>query len=397
VVPVAYGRSVQGALVWLRRRPMLVDAGLALLVMAAWLAMAGGLRTAQAPFGLAICAALVLRRAYPAAVWLWICAVGVAQLVVGVPPGLYAFAVAVAFYTVVAYGPGWARLLVPPAALVAAGLTAARWMPPGVPLPDRLNALLALASPLVIAWVAGEYNRTRRAYFEQLEERAERAERERDTRARMAVAEERARIARELHDVVAHNVSVIVIQSDGAASALDEGDAAAARGAVQAIGATGRTALGEMRRLLGVLGTEAAESYAPLPGIDDLEALVERVRTAGLPVKLEVDGEPRELSQGRALAVYRIVQESLTNTLKHAGAGASALVRIGYEPRTLAVQVEDDGHGPATDGAPAGDRPAGHGLVGMRERAAMFGGTLHAGPRRPHGFVVLAQLPWGAE
>lgn len=369
--------------------------------MVAWLGMAGGLRAAQAPFALAICAALVVRREYPVAVWLWIGAVGVAELVVGVRPGLYTFAVAVAFYTVVAYGPRWARRLALPAALVAAVVATARWMGgPDVPMSGRLYGLLALASPLVIAWVAGEYSRTRRAYFEHLEERAERAERERDTRARMAVAEERARIARELHDVVAHSVSVMVIQSDGAASALDEGDAASARTAVRAIGATGRTALGELRRLLGVLGTGAAgaaEPYAPLPGIGDLDALVARVRDAGLPVKLEVEGEPREVSQGRALAVYRIVQESLTNTLKHAGTGAGALVRIGYEPGTLAVQVDDDGRGPAAAGALDADGRAGHGLVGMRERTAMFGGTLYAGPRRPHGFTVLARLPWGAE
>ncbi|WP_026414153.1 sensor histidine kinase [Actinomadura oligospora] len=237
-------------------------------------------------------------------------------------------------------------------------------------------------------WVLGLHMRTRRAYLRELEERAERLEHERDTEIQMARNAERARIAREMHDVVAHNVSVIVVQADGAAYAIDT-DPGRARQALEAISSTGRTALAEMRRLLGVLREEAAsEAYAPQPGLGQLEDLVEQVRTAGLPVTLERTGTQSEVSEGRALTIYRIVQEALTNALKHGGPRTSATVTLHYGDDEVTVEVVDDGRGAA-----APDDGHGHGLVGMRERAAVYGGEVDAAPRPGGGFAVRARIP----
>ncbi|MCF6467150.1 sensor histidine kinase [Nonomuraea sp. MG754425] len=242
-------------------------------------------------------------------------------------------------------------------------------------------------SILVVAvWVTGLYANTRRRYLEGLEERAERAERERDQQARMAAAAERARIARELHDVVAHNVSVIVVQADGAGFALDS-DIEQARLAVRNISKTGRAALAEMRRLVGVLreSEAAGTDYTPQPGLGQLEELVSG---SGVPARLLVGGAPAELPEGQQLAVYRIVQEALTNALKHGGPGVEATVEIEYSGRDLVIRVTDNGRGAA-----APRSPDGHGLIGMRERAGMYGGAVSAAPRRGGGFEVLARFP----
>ncbi|MFG1702969.1 sensor histidine kinase [Nonomuraea sp. M3C6] len=238
---------------------------------------------------------------------------------------------------------------------------------------------------VVTVWLTGLYANTRRRYLESLEERAERAERERDQQARMAAAAERARIARELHDVVAHNVSVMVVQADGAGFALDS-DPEQARLAVRNISKTGRAALAEMRRLVGVLREDDAAStdYTPQPGLGQLEELV---RGSAVPARLRVGGVPGELPEGQQLAVYRIVQEALTNALKHGGPGVHATVEIDYGSE-LVVRVTDDGRGAA-----APRSPGGHGLIGMRERVGMYGGAVSAGPRQGGGFEVLARLP----
>ncbi|MFC7589115.1 sensor histidine kinase [Nonomuraea antimicrobica] len=256
---------------------------------------------------------------------------------------------------------------------------------------DATLGMFTSGSILVVTiWVTGLYANTRRRYLEGLEERAERAERERDQQARMAAAAERARIARELHDVVAHNVSVIVVQADGAGYALDS-DLEQARLAVMNISKTGRAALAEMRRLVGVLRENEAEGtdYTPQPGLDQLDELV---RGSAVPARLRVGGVPAELPEGQQLAVYRIVQEALTNALKHGGPGVSATVEIDYTGPDLVVRVTDDGRGAA-----APESPDGHGLIGMRERVGMFGGAVSAGPRRGGGFEVLARLPMTKE
>ncbi|MEV5894513.1 sensor histidine kinase [Nonomuraea fuscirosea] len=243
---------------------------------------------------------------------------------------------------------------------------------------------------VVTIWLTGLYANTRRRYLESLEERAERAERERDQQARMAAAAERARIARELHDVVAHNVSVIVVQADGAGFAMDR-DLEQARLAVKTISKTGRAALAEMRRLVGVLreNEAAGTDYTPQPGLGQLEELVSG---AGVPARLSVGGVPAELPEGQQLAVYRIVQEALTNALKHGGPGVRASVEIDYSGPELVVRVVDDGRGAA---APVSSD--GHGLIGMRERVGMYGGAVSAGPRPGGGFEVLARLPMTKE
>ncbi|MEO3871906.1 histidine kinase [Nonomuraea sp. B12E4] len=239
---------------------------------------------------------------------------------------------------------------------------------------------------VVTVWLYGLYASTRRRYLEGLEERAERAEHERDQQARMAAAAERARIARELHDVVAHNVSVMVVQADGAGYALDS-DPEEARQAVRNISRTGRAALAEMRRLVGVLRADETTStdYTPQPGLGQLEELV---RGSAVPARLHIGGVPCDLPEGQQLAVYRIVQEALTNTLKHGGPGVRASVEVDYGGPELVVRVTDDGRGAA-----APKSLDGHGLIGMRERVGMFGGTLAAGPGQGGGFEVLARLP----
>jgi len=209
--------------------------------------------------------------------------------------------------------------------------------------------------------------------------------RERDERARLAVAEERTRIARELHDVVAHAISVIVLQARGARHSL-AADPDDARYAIDAIERTASQALSEMRRLLAILRADDDATLAPQPSLGQLEVLAGQVRDAGLPVNVRVEGAARELSPGVDASAYRIVQEALTNALKHAGP-ASALVTIRYGSEALELEVADDGAGPSNgDGG-------GHGLMGMRERAAVFGGTIEAGPGRDGGYSVRARLP----
>jgi signal transduction histidine kinase len=242
-----------------------------------------------------------------------------------------------------------------------------------------------------IAWVLGDNIRTRRAYLAELEARAARLEREREEKAERAVIDERTRIARELHDVIAHNVSVMVVQASAGEELFDT-DPGRARESLAAVASTGRAALAELRRLLGVIRAEDeradAPAYAPQPGIEYVDDLVRQVREAGLAVELSVLGEPRELPEGVGLCAYRIVQEALTNTLRHAGA-SEAEVSVRYVADALELQVLDDGRGaPASNG-----ETPGHGLIGMRERVALFGGELTAEPRPGRGYAVRARLP----
>ncbi len=236
------------------------------------------------------------------------------------------------------------------------------------------------------AWLAGLALASRSQQTDELRARVERAERDREEEARRAVDEERARIARELHDVVAHSVSVMVVQAGGVRRLLDP-DQDRQREALLAIEHTGRAALTEMRRMLGVLRSDEPQTgpLTPQPGLEYLDRLLEQMRESGLPVELEVEGQQVPLSAGVDLSAYRIVQEGLTNTLKHAGPGATARVVIRYLPEQLELEVSNDGEVPAN-----GD---GHGLVGMRERVALYGGTLEAGPGKNGGYSVRARLP----
>ncbi|GAB3437739.1 sensor histidine kinase [Streptomonospora sediminis] len=262
---------------------------------------------------------------------------------------------------------------------------------------DSVQSLLPVATILIVSvWIWGYTIGTRRAYLASLEERAVRLERERDNQAQIAAAAERTRIAREIHDVVSHSLSVMVVQADGAAYSLRSRPDRAEQ-ALETIGETGRTALTEMRRMLGVLreGEPAGGTYTPQPGTAQLDQLVADVRRTGLPVELTIDGVVRDLPTGMELAVYRVVQEALTNTRKHAGPGVSTTqVRLWYGDDTLEVCVTDDGRGAAAQGGAAGGGGGrGHGLVGMQERAAAYGGTFRSGPRAAGGFEVAVSLP----
>jgi signal transduction histidine kinase len=250
---------------------------------------------------------------------------------------------------------------------------------------------------VAMAWILGDNLRTRRAYTAALEERATNLERDQQDNARRAVNQERARIARELHDVVAHSVSVMVVQA-GAARRVLHRDADRATEALASIESTGRQALDELRRLLSMLREygDGVPALTPQPTVEDLAALVTQFEEAGLDVDLTVEGNPQPLPSGADLSVFRIVQEALTNTLKHAGP-ARAVVRVSYQPGEVLITVSDDGRGlaeqlrriDAKDAVPA----QGHGLVGMRERVALFGGELRAAPRPGGGFEVRARLP----
>jgi signal transduction histidine kinase len=253
-------------------------------------------------------------------------------------------------------------------------------------IPDGLQAVIQTELLFVAAWFVGDATRIRGLYARAREEQARLLEVQRAEEGRRAIADERARIARELHDAVTHHVSVIVIQAGGAQRALgtrpDE-----ARGAIEAIDATARTALTDMRRMLGILGEGASQE--PLPGLDGLDTLVEQIRAAGLDVELSIEGVPRPLDAGLELSAYRIIQEGLTNSLKHAG-GGRASVTVRHAPRELEIVVDDErGAGPAARIEPT---HTGRGIVGIRERVAIFGGSLSAGPTAT-GFRVTARLP----
>jgi signal transduction histidine kinase len=276
-----------------------------------------------------------------------------------------------------------------------------------VPLPAGLSGLVQTELAILATWVLGTWSRDRLLRLETAEQRATRLELDREERDRQAVAEERERIARELHDVVTHHVSVIVIQAGAAERAMDKRPADA-RAAIEAIDRTARQALTDMRRMLGILGRAApaggasgdaeggGDDLAPMPGLDRLGDLLERVRAAGTPVELSITGDRRPLDPGVELSAYRIIQEALTNALRHAP-GARARVEVGYGPSLLEIRVDDDGpgrsQGRATGAwAPSGEAGSGHGLIGMRERVAVFGGEFEAGPTE-RGFRVSARLP----
>jgi signal transduction histidine kinase len=255
-----------------------------------------------------------------------------------------------------------------------------------IPGPQPAGDFVFIPLRFVVAWVAGYALRERVEQAEAAEERATHAEREREAAARVAVAEERARIARELHDIVAHAVSVMVLQVGAVRHKLPhtlEED----RDALGRVEQAGRTALAEMRRLLGAMRRDGdGVELGPQPGLDGLDALLEDVGRAGLPVRLRVDGDRFPLPRAIDLSAYRIVQEGLTNALKHARA-SHADVTVRYRPDELEVEVVDDGAGPATsDGL-------GHGLIGIRERVKIYGGEMTAGTAPAGGFVLSARLP----
>lgn len=253
-------------------------------------------------------------------------------------------------------------------------------------LTGKVGAVIFCAMILGIAWVVGFTLSSKFQQADEAKERAARAEREREERARLAVAEERTRIARELHDIVGHSVSVMTVQASAVRRLLLP-EQEKEREALEIVEQTGREALAEMRRLVGVLRRpEEAPALAPQPSLEHLDRLVEQVRDTGLAVELHVEGDVTPLSPGVDLTGYRLVQEGLTNAVKHAGA-SDARVLVRYSDEEVEIIVSDDG-----DGTGDGEK-GGHGLVGMRERVAVYGGELDAGPRPEGGYELRARLP----
>ncbi|GGT79860.1 sensor histidine kinase [Actinomadura citrea] len=399
-------RGLQAVRAWLHARPMAADALLALGVLAVGLPQlflerlpAGdGFEHFRSPDvwdGLLVTAvtmALTWRRRHPVPVLLFIIGGELVMTLAHYPPSVpdvVAFLIAV--YSVAAHR-GLAQSALGGATAFAYFLTSLLVLPISV-APEVLFTDCAL---VIGVWVLGRNLRLRRAYFAELEDRAARLERARGTDARAARVEERSRIARELHDVVAHHVSVMTVQA-GAARRIIDRDPGSAREAMSTIEEVGRTALSEMRRIVGVLRTDrdperAGRELAPQPGLGDLGELLEHVRETGLSVQLWMEGEARSPSPGVDVAAFRLIQEALTNTLKHAGPQARSWVRLYYGASDLTVEIEDDGHGTATFMADNGDNP-GHGLVGMYERVALYGGELKIGPRVGGGFGVRARFP----
>ena len=348
----------------------------------------GGLHAAESVVLVFTVAPLVVRRTWPLPVFGWI-------LVSAIAVGLWTrsavdgVALLIALYTVASTRPRRDALvcagLLEVVAVTALLLYAdSRWWYDAIFVSGMVAAALGL----------GLYFAARRAYLAELHDRAERLERERDQQAELAAAAERDRIAREMHDIVAHHLTVMTTLAE-AAVAASASSPEKATDVMRSVAATGRRALADTRRLLGVLrerdrtGAASAADLQPVPDLGQLDVLIEQVRSAGLDTSLELRGQAPDLPAGVQLAVYRLVQEALTNTLKHGGAGARASVRLSFVPGELRVDVNDDGAGsaaPATAGV-------GGGLPGMRERIRAYGGDVQAGPRQPAGWAVSARLP----
>jgi signal transduction histidine kinase len=375
----------------------LAAAGFGLSVLTTVLPFDPGSPRAWAAYLLALAHTLpiAVRRRWPTAVLAWGLATGAGFAALGLNLVTLSLAILVYVHTVAARRPRPVSL---------AGLAAT----------EALLAVIFLARPRAIgdrstlvldvlivaaAWWLGDGTRRRQEAVVTARQRAAELERAREELARRAVIEERLRIARELHDVVAHSMSIIAVQSGVGVHVLDSRPEEA-RKALVAVEATSRQALVEMRRLLGVLRQEAEPqgSLAPAPGLAEVEALAAEVARAGVRVEVRIEGTPRELPAGLDLSAYRIVQEALTNVVRHAGP-ATARVTVAYAPGRVAVEVVDDGKGlESASGrqkldSDRQDRRSGHGIAGMRERAALYGGTLEAGPLPGGGFRVAASLP----
>lgn len=367
-------------------RPLLPD-----VLLAGGVALAAALvdlygpdhRSALAPYwDVAVAAPLTLRRRAPGTAAALVAAICLATWLAGIVAIAAVPAVLIMLYSLGA----WERrrwLLAAALVVAESGVIMAvtRWTPPGR---QWLTALMATGT-VTAALVIGLYVRTRRDYLASMIERAETAERDRDHQARIAVAEERTRMAREMHDVIAHSLAVMITLNDAAAATSPEGPV---RETVTQAAEVGRQALGEMQRILGVLRGAGPADVAPLPGIEQLTDLISIARSAGLTVELAVSGEPGDLAPTAQLNVYRIVQESLTNVLKHGRNVRRVVVTLDHRKDRVRIQVTDDGE-PRT-AANAGT--TGHGMVGMRERTALYQGEFHAGPTRSGGWEVTADL-----
>jgi signal transduction histidine kinase len=328
---------------------------------------------------------LIWRRRFPLSMFAFVAVVALAQWTVNVPLAADV-TLLVYLYTVASRYPLRVGVLAAVVIEVGTVLAAIRW-----PMTHRwIESIVLLSGPVVASLLLGVSVRNRRNSLSALTERAEQLERERDQQARIAAAAERTRIAREMHDVVAHSLSVMVTLSEGAAL-KQAAEPERASMAMRQVSVTGHQALDEMRRLLGVLRTEDdPQSRQPQPGMAQVDELFDQVRATGLAAELTVTGTPAAMPPGAELTVYRIVQEALTNTLKHAAGPTRISVAIAYRPDAVTVDARDDG---ARRRLRPEARTAGHGLAGMRERAAVYGGAVSAGPDPAGGWHIHARLP----
>jgi signal transduction histidine kinase len=379
--------SMQTALSLDERYPLVIDAVIAAALIGlaeyhVWSGAAPGSKWITAPAALAIAGAVSLRRRAPLVVLaVAMTAIVVQSLLASPPQALWLIATVVVLQFSVGAGldavSARIGLLIALAAMAVDEATAA----------DRsFSGFVFVVLLAGLPWLAGRAVYARQHRAETSEARAARLEREREANTLEAIAAERSRIARELHDMVAHAVSLIVVKAEAAAAVLDRRPEVAHE-QLAAIQTTGRQAISELGRLLGMLRENGATGeLAPQPGLPQLEILLEQVRTAGLRVELEITGPRRPLAPGVDLAAYRIIQEALTNALKHAGTDACAMVALRYDATTLTIDVTDTGKGSRSKGG-------GHGLIGMRERVSLYGGTLQTGNRSERGFHVAATLP----
>ena len=331
---------------------------------------------------------LLWRRRHAWPVFLVVAGASALQAVAYHEPIVGQLAFPVAVYAVARWSPRWQGVVALLVGYAAALVASARWT---LGFGGELTAgnlvpyAVTIGAIVTAAWALGWAAQSRERYVASLVARAEQAERMAEREVELAARDERSRIAREMHDVVAHGLSVIVVQADGARYAAAK-DPDVAVGTLETISATGRDALTEMRRLLGLL-REGDTGVAPQPGLDDVRHLVDEARAAGMRVAADLPESAPDVPDGVGLAAYRIVQEALTNVRKHAGPDAAVDVRVAVD-RGVAIDVRDDGRGAAARGDGRG-----LGLVGMRERAAVHGGTLEAGPAPGGGFAVSARLP----
>jgi len=384
---VPFAQVAQVAQLDQRRQSLLFDLTTAVTVALLALVIVG-LGPWIVTHGVLMAVALVWRRSRPVVVFGVIATLAAIQLPL---PGYeytlipHDVAVMIAMYSVVKYADRPVHGIMAGAVCLVGTALLPFKLPPG----GWYLAVVVMLT-VVVVWLLAWSMRTRRLYVDSLEDRAATAERERDHLARIAVAEERARIARELHDMVAHSLSVMIVHADGATLALDKAPQRA-REALRTVSDTGRGALVEMRHLVTVLrsndsSNDSSNDEGTKEARTSVTTTLDRARTAGLSVRADISGDPAAVPAGVELAAFRIVQESVTNALKHAGAGACARLRLTYTPAGVEIDFHDDG---------TGDNPRGegHGLIGMRERVALYGGTITAGPDPAGGWRVTATIP----
>jgi signal transduction histidine kinase len=380
-------RLLESSAAFSRRHLRLMDSAVAVAIFGLGLLnnfLATGRSASAVLFTSLLALPLAWRRRAPITVFLFIATAAFAQWLDYRP--LFAdTALFVALYGVAVARPLRAAIAATVILEGGALLATVRWAPSG----SGSQNFALLSGAVVAAVVSGVHLRARRLYVASLLERATRLELERDQQARLAAAAERARIAREMHDVIAHSLAVVISLANGATAKLRR-DPEQSRDALESISELGRRALDDTRQLLSVLRTDdGAETRAPQPGIDEIADLVDQAASTGLAATLTVHGDPVPVATGPALGAYRIVQEAITNTLKHAKDATAVTVEFTWTVHRLQITIDDDGRA----SAPSSNLPAGFGLAGMRERAALYGGRATAGPRDGGGWTVNATIP----